>query len=80
MQVEISEAARDRLERLVRDGIFTSIEDAAEAAIFGFDPDDIDWDLVAELDDQATEDIATGRVRELTPEFLAELRAIVTRR
>ena len=80
MQLEISDAARDRLENLVNDGIYSSVEDAAEAAIFSFDPEDIDWDLVEEHDREADDDIAAGRVRDLTPEFIAELRAIVTRR
>lgn len=82
MQVEISPAAHERLERLVRKGIYASIDAALEAAVWELPLEDseIDWAAVRAADAEADGDIAAGRFREVTPEFIAELKAIVRRR
>jgi hypothetical protein len=80
MQLEISEAARDRLEHLVTEGIYPSIEDAAEAAIFSFDPQNFDWEKLSAAHRLGISQIESGRFRVVDQAFVDELRSRVTRK
>ena len=78
MQVEISPAAHERLERLVRKGIYDSVDEAMEAAIFSLDIDEIDWDRLAAAHRDGVADIEAGRYRVIDETFLAEFRSRMT--
>jgi hypothetical protein len=62
--------------------VFTSIDAAIEAAVWELPLEDseIDWSALREADAEADADIAASRLREVTPEFIAELKAMVRRR
>ncbi len=78
MQVEISPAARDRLERLVKNGVYSSLDEAIEAAIFSLDIEEVDWVRLAAAHREGIADIEAGRYRVVDEAFLAELRARIT--
>ena len=77
MQVKLSQAAQERVESLVRDGAYPSVEAAVEAAVAHLEHPDFDGIDLEELDRQARETRANGSARELDAAYEAELRAKV---
>lgn len=80
MQVEISSVAQERLKNLVRLGVFASIDEAIEAAVreLPLEDSEIDWEALRAVHERGIAEIEAGLGREVTPEFLAELRRRVT--
>jgi len=86
MNVELSERAARLAEDLVQNGRFASVEDALEYGLMAIEqldaeaealvPDESDewWAEVNVMIQEAEEDIAAGRIIEVTPEFWDDIR------
>jgi Arc/MetJ-type ribon-helix-helix transcriptional regulator len=74
MNVELSERARQRVENLVRDGAYPSVEAAVDAAVAKLEHPNFDGIDLPAIHAQLDADVAAGRVHEYTPEFRAEMR------
>ncbi len=75
MHVELDEKAAKRGEDLVREGAYPSAEAAVNAAVAKLEHPDFDGIDVERAWQDALADVAAGRVHDVTPEFLSDLRA-----
>ncbi len=77
MHVELSAAAQERVESLVRDGAYPSVEAAIEAAVEKLEHPDFAGIDVDAAQRRVDADIEAGRVHDVTPEFLEQIRSRV---
>jgi Arc/MetJ-type ribon-helix-helix transcriptional regulator len=79
MAVALSPEAEREIERLLANSEYSDASELVLSALAALEHHEIDWDEVQRLHDEADDDVANGRTKPVTEEFLQELRELVTR-
>lgn len=79
MAIALGPEVEREIQRLLPNSGFANADELVLSALAALERDEIDWDEVQRLHDQAADDVHNGRTRPVTEEFLQQLRDLVTR-